>query len=287
MERKRLLLLLCVTLLFAFCLSGCGKNQVVGSEEYSPSEITTLQVDADTWKLNIMASSDENIRVSLDGSISDTDSKPAATLQNGFLTVVQKINGEGLQDQIALGKKGQITIYFPSDCTLPLKINNGIGDIEVDSISATDFYLANKAGYVLFSHLITPNLEVSSTSGDITIKNSEIDNMTIVTASGYVELNSPTFISTEIITKSGEVNMSEISPNTNINVQTGSGDINLNYQSVPDNLDFGIASGSKDITARFNGATYTKEITACKQGMIGAGQYKLAINSDNGTVVVK
>ena len=48
-----------------------------------------------------------------------------------------------------------------------------------------------------------------------------------------------------------------------------------------------VSSGSKDITTRFNKATYDKETSACRQGMIGEGENKLEINSDNGTVVVK
>ena len=81
--------------------------------------------------------------------------------------------------------------------------------------------------------------------------------------------------------------MSGISSDTNINLQTDSGDINLTYQAAPDNLSFSVSSGSDDVTARFNGAAYDKETTSCKEGKIGEGQNKLEIKSDNGTVVVK
>lgn len=41
------------------------------------------------------------------------------------------------------------------------------------------------------------------------------------------------------------------------------------------------------ITTRFNKAAYNKETSACRQGIIGEGQNKLEINSDNSTEVVK
>lgn len=72
-----------------------------------------------------------------------------------------------------------------------------------------------------------------------------------------------------------------------IKINNGSGDINLNYRIAPNNIDFEIASGSKDISARLKGAIFSKETTACKQGVIGEGQYKLVVNSDSGTVVIK
>lgn len=286
MNKRTIILLLCVIVLSLFCLIGCGKNKVSESNNFIVDEITEIQISLDTWNLSVMASSDEKVHISFDGSISDDDVKPTASLQNGVLAIVQK-SDEDTQDQLALGKKGQLTLYLPTDFMIPIVINNGIGDIEADSISATKLQLLNNAGYVTLSNFAADNLEISSTSGDITVKNSDIDNVAIVTTSGYVKLSKTNFIGSEIVTKSGEINMSEISSDTNLNLRTGSGDINLNYQTSPDNLDFAVSSGSKDITTSFNGATYDKETTSCRQGIIGNGQNKLEIISDNGTIIVR
>ena len=287
MDKNRIKLLLCVAALLAVCLCGCGKNKVSGNNNYPANEISEIKIDTDTWKLSILASSDEKVHISFDGSVSDKANQPTATLQDGFLLVAQKSSDEKLQSQIALGKKGQITIYLPSSYDGSLEINNEMGDIEADSISATDFQLVNNAGYVTLSHLTADNLKVSSGSGDITVNDSNINNVAIVTSSGYVQLSNTTFNDTEVVTKSGEVNMAQINIDTDISIQTGSGDINLKYQATPDNLDFSVTSGSIDITTRFNGATYNTETTSSRQGIIGEGQHKLQVNSDNGTVVIK
>lgn len=47
------------------------------------------------------------------------------------------------------------------------------------------------------------------------------------------------------------------------------------------------SNATLDITTRFNKAAYNKETFACKQRIIGEGQNKLEINSDNSTEVVK
>lgn len=287
MDGKRIKLFLCVAILLIFCLSSCGKNKVTGSGDYTADEISEIKIDTDTWKLSILTSSDEKVHISFDGSISNNTNQPTAKVQDGILTILQESGDEKLQDQIALGKKGQITLYLPADCVIPVSINNEMGDIEAENISVTNFHLANSAGYVAFTNLTADNLIVSSASGDITVKNSGISNIEIDTSSGYVQVSSTLFNITKIATKSGEVNMSEINTDTDISLQTGSGDINLTYQITPDNLDFSVTSGSKDITTRFNGATYNMETTSNKQGIIGVGQHKLQVNSDNGTVVIK
>lgn len=61
MGKKRLLLILGIVTLLMFCLYGCGKNKVTGSETYSAEEVKELQISADAWKISIMASSDENL----------------------------------------------------------------------------------------------------------------------------------------------------------------------------------------------------------------------------------
>ena len=128
MDKRKKYLSLCISLitLSVFCLTGCGKEKTTGEESYSINEVTAMRVNADTWNTDIMVSADENIHIHFDGSISNGEEKPSTSLQNGILSVTQQGNSEGLQDQISLGKKGQITIYLPSECNIPLTLENGI-----------------------------------------------------------------------------------------------------------------------------------------------------------------
>lgn len=208
--KKRIFLLLCAMCVSVFCLTSCGKNKVAENNAYTVDELKEIQISIDTWNLNIKASSDEKAHISFDGNISDGDVKPTVLLQDGILVIVQK-HDEEMQDQIALGKKGQATLYLPIHCTIPIVVNNGIGDIETDGISATELQVLNNAGYMTISNLSAENLKISSASGDIAVKNSDINSVSIVTTSGYVQLSNTTFSGSEIVTKSGEINMSGIS----------------------------------------------------------------------------
>ena len=85
--------------------------------------------------------------------------------------------------------KGQITIYLPSECNIPLTLENGMGDIEIDSISTQEFSLNNSSGYATISSVTADNMKISSGSGDITIKQGSADEIKIETSSGYVQIN--------------------------------------------------------------------------------------------------
>lgn len=285
--KKHLFLYICITALLIVCLSGCEKSKIANEEGYSTNEVTALQMEVDTWNSDIMLSSDEDIHISFDGSISNEEKKPSATLKNGILSIAQQSGDKGLQDQIAFGKKGQITVYLPADCIIPVTLKNGMGDIEIDGVAMREFLLDNSSGYATLSSIVSDNMKISSGSGDITIKNSNADILSIKTSSGYVQISETDFNNGDVVTKSGEITLSKISPDRNISIQSGSGDINLTYQPKPENLGFAVTSGSKDITARFDGANYSKETSESKQGTIGKGEFELTVNSDSGTVIIK
>jgi len=286
-RKKYSFLCICMITMTVLCLTGCVKEKAIGEESYSTNEVTAAKINADTWNTDIMVSADENIHIRFDGSSSDEEEKPSASLQNGILSVIQQGNNKGLQDKIALGKKGQITIYLPSECNIPLTLENGMGDIEIDGISTKKIFLNNSSGYATISSVTTDNMEVSSGSGDITIKKSSADEVRIETFSGYIQINETALSYAEVTTKSGETTISKVKPETNLTIQSGSGDINITYQSKPENLDFAVTSGSKDITAHFDGANYSKETSENRQGTVGKGEFQLKINSDSGTVVIK
>lgn len=155
MGKRKKYLSLCISMitLSVFCLTDCGKEKATGEESYSINEVTAMKINADTWNTNIMVSADENIYIHFDGSISNGEEKPSTSLQNGVLSVTQQGNNEELQDQIAFGKKEQITIYLPSECNIPLTLENGMGDIEIDGISTKEFSLNNSSGYVTISSI--------------------------------------------------------------------------------------------------------------------------------------
>lgn len=278
--------LVIISLLILVCLSGCGKKTITDAKSYSVNDISALNINASSWNVSLSVGSGDEVSVDITGSISKGEEIPSVSLSNGTLAILQVSEDSG-KNKIAFGKKGQITVTIPSELAVPIEIDNGYGDMEINHIAVPQFLLNNEAGYVSFTNFEADMLQISSTSGDITISSSSIPDISVVSSSGYISLKQTEYLDCSLTAKSGEINIADAVSHGNLSLQTGSGDISVTYQNEPDSLTFDMASGSEDLTLKFSSANYQIETSAHKQGVIGNGEYRLTLNSDHGTIVIK
>ena len=278
--------LVIISLLILVCLSGCGKKTITDAKSYSVNEISALNINASSWNVSLSVGSGDEVSVDITGSISKGEEIPSVSLSNGTLAILQVSEDSG-KNQIAFGKKGQITVTIPSELAVPIEIDNGYGDMEINHIAVPQFLLNNEAGYVSFTNFEADMLQISSTSGDITISSSSIPDISVVSSSGYISLKQTEYLDCSLTAKSGEINIADAVSHGNLSLQTGSGDISVTYQNEPDSLTFDVASGSEDLSLKFSSANYQIETSAHKQGVIGNGEHRLTLNSDHGTIVIK
>ena len=278
--------LVIISLLILVCLSGCGKKTITDAKSYSVNDISALNINASSWNVSLSVGSGDEVSVDITGSISKGEEIPSVSLSNGTLAILQVSEDSG-KNKIAFGKKGQITVTIPSELAVPIEIDNGYGDMEINHIAVPQFLLNNEAGYVSFTNFEADMLQISSTSGDITISSSSIPDISVLSSSGYISLKQTEYLDCSLTAKSGEINIADAVSHGNLSLQTGSGDISVTYQNEPDSLTFDMASGSEDLSLKFSSANYQIETSAHKQGVIGNGEYRLTLNSDHGTIVIK
>ena len=278
--------LVIISLLILVCLSGCGKKTITDAKSYSVNDISALNINASSWNVSLSVGSGDEVSVDITGSISKGEEIPSVSLSNGTLAILQVSEDSG-KNKIAFGKKGQITVTIPSELAVPIEIDNGYGDMEINHIAVPQFLLNNEAEYVSFTNFEADMLQIISTSGDITISSSSIPDISVVSSSGYISLKQTEYLDCSLTAKSGEINIADAVSHGNLSLQTGSGDISVTYQNEPDSLTFDMASGSEDLSLKFSSANYQIETSAHKQGVIGNGEYRLTLNSDHGTIVIK
>ena len=278
--------LIIISLLILVCLSSCGNKTITDAKSYSVNEISELNINASSWNVSLSIGSGDEVSVDITGSISKGEEIPSVSLSNGTLAILQVSEDSG-KNEIAFGKKGQITVTIPSELAVPIEIDNGYGDMEINHIAVPQFLLNNEAGYVNFTNFKADMLQISSTSGDITISSSSIPDISVVSSSGYISLKQTEYLDCSLTAKSGEINIADAVSHGNLSLQTGSGDISVTYQNEPDSLTFDVTSGSEDLSVKFSSADYQIETSAHKQGVIGNGEYRLTLNSDHGTIVIK
>lgn len=275
-------------LLSAFCLCGCGqKDKVSFSETYDTESVSSIHMQIDSWQLKIMASTDEDIHVHLDGGTAEGGKAPSIEIKDGVLNIVQTRGGENFADQFALGREGEAVVYVPDGLEGVLAIRNGSGDMEIDSLVVSKLTLDNSSGYIKLNHVAAEMLEILSSFGDVKLLGSKSADLQVRTSSGYVTLKHTEAENISVAARSGEVNISGLGERSNAEISTGSGDVGISYGTQPDNLSVQISSGSDDVSVNLGDVFYTTETLACKQGKIGQGTYNLKVDSDSGTVAVR
>ncbi|MFR8981212.1 DUF4097 family beta strand repeat-containing protein [Catenibacterium sp.] len=196
-------------------------------------------------------------------------------------------SSKNIATQFSFGKAGKITLYIPKNTVLPLDINNGSGDMEIEAVNLSDFTMENDSGYVSMSDLVIENAKIGLDSGDIKITGSSCSDCDIQTKSAYVTVKKTVTKKAAILTDAGEVNISGISDYTSLSIETGSGDITISHETQPDNLSYNVSSGSDDVTMQLQNAKSTTDTAGCKQGSIGKGKCSLSVMSDSGTISIK
>src|SRR5699024_7985698 len=176
--------LVIISLLILVCLSGCGKKTVTETKSYAASEITALHINASSWNVALSAGSENAVDIDISGSISKGEEAPAISLSDGTLTILQVSEDSG-KNEVALGKKGQITVTIPSELTVPIEINNGYGDMEINHIAVPEFLLNNEVGYVSFINFEADMMIMSLISEDIIISGGSINDLLVVLSSWY------------------------------------------------------------------------------------------------------
>ncbi|MEO3946776.1 DUF4097 family beta strand repeat-containing protein [Gorillibacterium sp. CAU 1737] len=278
----------CMFLLLLIGLTGCGKGKSITTEEsFEPGKVSSIAIESDSWDIQIGKSADSNIHVGFKGSSKEERDSATARLQNGELAIQQSEPQKSFANQVTLGKAGTIKLDLPQDVSLPLKLVNGDGDFKVEDVSFSELTIENDSGYATLSNLLVDKLNVLTKSGDFKLLSGVYDQVKVVADSGYVTMSKVQAPRAEVSASSGEVAVTGIQESPDLAIRTGSGDITVSYQENPASLSFLVSSLSEDVTVRFKNASYTADVPARKEGMVGAGVNRLSVSSDGGTIVIR
>lgn len=270
------------------CLMGCNNEQTVDSEkDFSTKDISAIMIDTASWNLKIQPSSDDKIHVHYDGKVNENTDIQVSQDDNELIIQQNTISSENIATQFSFGETGKITLYIPKDTVIPLDINNGSGDIEIEAVRFSDFTMENDSGYISMSESMMDNLKIGSSTGDIKITEGSCPDLKIETKSAYVTIKNLVIQKSAISTKSGEINMGGIQDYSSISLKTNSGDISLSHGTKPNDLSYDISTGSDDVTMQLSDTESTIDTEGCKQGIIGKGNSSLSIMSDSGTILIK
>ncbi len=146
--------------------SGINSKNVILEKDYSINEIEKLDITSDAGEVKILESEDDNIKLIVYGK-SSKDLNNIKTFENRDKSLNLEVLGER-NKFINFGFRSfDIVIYAPKEALKEIKINNDLGDIEIENFEEASISLDQDCGDIDIGKV--KNVTIKSSYGDVKI----------------------------------------------------------------------------------------------------------------------
>jgi lia operon protein LiaG len=228
-------------------------------------DISRVEIDLSSSDVTINPSDTDEITVEMYGKISKKlKKKLKLDVQERGQTLKIGLAGE---DQIkfnigVLIVDTNVEVILPQKIYDSIKIDTSSGDILIQDLKAKETIFETSSGDITARNLYTEVNRLHSSSGEM-----ELSNVT-----GDIEAES----------SSGDMVIDYVNANGNLDAKTSSGDVSVTYQNEPNSLaiDFHGSSGEGEVS--LEGVSYDEKSENAISGVIGSGLYKLKVVTSSG-----
>lgn len=188
-----------------------GETKLIETKEFD--SINNLSIDTNIADIYIKESKDDKVKVELyskkyeEKEISNTEKELKVTLKEKCVL-------------FCFFNRSKINVYLPKNYDKDIVINSTTGDIEVDSYSKSDAVINTTTGDINLKSI--KDATVNVTTGDIDID--EVNDLVINSTTGDINLGIVNN-SIELSTTTGDIDIKELNINKNSKIKASTGDI--------------------------------------------------------------
>lgn len=230
------------------------------SEEksFDSTEVSAINIEAFNATVEILPTDDEEIKVTLDGTISSsTEQKLNANIDNSTINIsfdeqqTRWFNFDFTYEELTL------TVYLPEKEYDSLKVYSDNGKVSAEQLTVANINIRSDNGRIQLEDIVSQSTNVESDNGKITLDNVEGDLI------GKSSNGSITLL-TEVIDR-------------NIDFSTDNGSIKIETEAEPTNVQFAVSvdNGSLNLLDKYQG-----------NAVIGDGENLIRLSADNGSISV-
>ena len=203
----------------------------------------TVNISAGRYSIKFGKSNDGKCHIITDES---NRSSFEVTLENGELKINHKTSTGFIDELLDVGRQHNVTVLLDPEHGYRLWANTESGDMEFDDkIILYAASLTAKSGDVRVS-CRADTLNISTSSGKVTISDKSFTSVAITTKSGSVDIDNASCVDLSVISGSGNITMTDTLATDKITVGAKSGSVELNACEA---LQFDISTSSGSITA--------------------------------------
>lgn len=228
-------------------------------------DISRVEIELSSSDVTVNSSDSDEITVEMTGKISKKlEKKLKLDVQEKDQNLKIGLTGE---DQIkfnigVLIVDTHVDVYLPAKMYDSIKIDISSGDILIQDLKAKETLFDTSSGDIVARNLYTEVNRFHSSSGEM-----ELSNVT-----GDIEAES----------SSGDMIIDYVNANGNLDAKTSSGDVTVTYQNEPNSLaiDFEGSSGEGEVSLK--AVSYEEKSENTIRGVIGSGFFNLKVETSSG-----
>jgi lia operon protein LiaG len=231
----------------------------------SKKDISKIEIDLSSSDLTVNPTSENEITVELTGKISKKlKKKLQLDVQEKGDSVKIALKGE---DQIkfnvgVLIVDTNVEVFLPQKIYDSIKIDNSSGDINIQEFKSKNTIFETSSGDITATNLHSKGHRFHSSSGEMKLSN----------VTGNIEAES----------SSGDMIIQFENATGNLDAKTSSGDVSVEYRYEPKSLaiDFKASSGDGEVT--LDGVNFEERSENEIRGFIGTGDFKVTVETSSG-----
>lgn len=260
-------------------------------EEVMVEGMETLEVKTTSADVIFASIPSDKLSVKLVGNVNKDNKENhqlEVTEQGGTLNVTyipKKKNEFGFN---FVSSNVRVLVSLPENAFETFNVRTTSGDIEGEATTTDNLSLQSTSGS---QHVkgYTSNEEVAltSTSGNITLSQSEVKDLSIETTSGNIEMEGLVAESAEVNSTSGNVSLETKEVSKEFEVTTTSGNVETIYKKNPTNLRILFEGNSGEAKITLKEMLYSVKEENELNGEIGAATNTLAVETTSGNLTVK
>ncbi len=258
-------------------------EQIDETKTFDPEEINKIYIDITSTDINIISSTDEEIKVRFSGEVSTNRNRDIPSLvayKSGDELRIEIIQPKTIFIGISIWRT-KLDVYIPEDSIEVLNMDTTSSDIDIDNLKVSDIDLKSVSGDFKGESIYAENIKFNTTSGDITINDYSGD-INIHAVSGDLALEGGSQNENiEVVTTSGDMYIEQEDP-SDMNISTISGDVGISL-SEDAGFHLKVDTVSGDIENKFP-IKITSSGRRSLEGTVGNNGKEIIISTTSGDV---
>lgn len=242
-------------------------------------EVLIVHIDTDNARVHIHPSTDNNIKVTIDGKTStDIERTLAANVKNStlFISYKEKQRSWFNFDIFEVLAPLTLNVYLPEKQYDVLKVSSDNGYIIANQLKVTNLEIKTDNGRVELKDIRSKNINAQSGNGMMDMKDIMAQTIYVKVDNGRIALD---HVEGKLKGQSSNGSISLITKelDRNIDFTTNNGRINIETKKEPTNVQFNISvdNGRANILNKYNG-----------NAVVGKGENLIKLATYNGSISV-